>query len=274
MHDGLAHVGVGVAGQRPEPGLHRVQGLAYGDEPAPVDDALDGQQLLAGLPGIAIGNDDGGGQVAEGHVVGAQLLQRLVGIGGLVVGIGVDQRRLAVEHHLAQDGGDRLALGEPLPAEPGEVPGRLGLVEGDPARGPAIGEPQVVEGIEQARRRYVGEAEDGQHAQVLIAELGLDAAQEGRIADDGVEMGGDVRHRNRVAPVADDTVQVGQRLRVAQNLRLRQDGGQHLEGAVGLDDEPFELRVRLDLDGGLVRALVEQALGPSLVLRRRQVEER
>ena len=55
-------------------------------------------------------------RIAEGDVVLAELLQRLVGIGGLVVGIGIDQRRLAIEHHLAQDRRHRLALGEPLPA--------------------------------------------------------------------------------------------------------------------------------------------------------------
>ena len=109
---------------------------------------------------------------------------------------------------------------------------------------------------------------------MLVAELGLDAAQEGRIADDGIEMGRDVRHRDGVVLVADDPVQVGQRLGVAEDLGLGQDGAEHLEGAVGLGDEPLQLRVRLDLDGGRLGALVEQALGPSLVLGRRQIEER
>ena len=49
----LAHVGVGVARQAAEPGLDRVQALADGGEAAAVDDALDGQQLLVGLLGIA-----------------------------------------------------------------------------------------------------------------------------------------------------------------------------------------------------------------------------
>ena len=43
--------------------------------------------------------------------------------------------------------------------------------------------------------------------------------------------------------------------------------------AVGLGHEPLELGVRLGLDGRLVRALVEEALGAALVLGRRQVEE-
>ena len=51
VDDGLAHIGVGVAGKRPEPRFHRIQGLAYRDEPTAVDDPLDGQQLLAGLAG-------------------------------------------------------------------------------------------------------------------------------------------------------------------------------------------------------------------------------
>jgi CHAT domain-containing protein len=42
VHDGLADVGVGVAGERAEPRLHGVQGLADGGKAASVDDALDG----------------------------------------------------------------------------------------------------------------------------------------------------------------------------------------------------------------------------------------
>ena len=90
MHDRLAHVGVGVAGQAAEPGLHSVQGLADGNEAAAVDDALDRQQLVVGLLGIGVGNYDRCGEIAEGYVIGAQLLQRLVGIGRLVVGVGID----------------------------------------------------------------------------------------------------------------------------------------------------------------------------------------
>ena len=120
----------------------------------------------------------------------------------------------------------------------------------------------------------LGKPRTDQHPQMLIAELGLDAAQEGRIADDGIEMGGDVRHGDRVALVADDTVQVGQRLGVAQDFGLRQDGAEHLEGTVGLGDEPLQLRVRLDLVGARLGALVEQALRPPLMLGRRQVEDR
>ncbi len=159
---------------------------------------------------------------------------------------------LAVEHHLAQDGADRLALGEPLAPQPRQVLGGLDLVEGDPARGPAVGEAQVVERIEQAGHRGVREAQHGQDAQMLVAELGLDAAQERRVAQHGVDVRRDIRHGDRLALAGDGAVQEGQCLGIAEGLGLGQDGGQQLQGAVGLGDEPFELGVRLDLDGRLV----------------------
>ena len=104
MDDGLAHVGVGVAGQAAEPGLDRIQALADGGDAAAVDDALQAEQLLLGAGGVLIGDDDGGGQVAEGDIIGAERFQGRVGVGRLALGVGIDQRRLAVEHHLAQHG--------------------------------------------------------------------------------------------------------------------------------------------------------------------------
>src|SRR6185503_12087278 len=63
-------------------------------------------------------------------------------------------------------------------------------------------------------------------------------------------------------------------LRIAERLGLGQDGAQHLEGAVGLGEEPLELGLRLDLDFGVIRALVQEALGLTFALGRRQIEER
>jgi len=274
VHNRLAHVGVGVAGQAAEPGLNRVQVLADGDEAAAVDEALDREQLLVGLLGIGIHDHDGRGQITEGDMVGAQLLQRLVGVRRLVVGVGVDERRLAIEHHLAQDGSDRLALGEPLPPQSRQVPGSLGLVERNPACGPAIGEAQVVQRIQQSGRGRVREPQHRQHAQVLVAELGLDAAEQRTVAQNRVEMYGDGRHRHRVPLAGDGAVQVSQRASIIERLGLRQNRLQHLQRTSGLGDEPFELGLWLDLDGRLVAALVEHALGLALALGRRQVEER
>ena len=73
-------------------------------------------------------------------MIAAERLQRQIGIDDLVVGVAVEQLRRLVVHHLAQHRGDRLALVEPLPAELGQRLGRVGLVERDEARDPAIGE--------------------------------------------------------------------------------------------------------------------------------------
>jgi hypothetical protein len=155
VHDGLAYVGIGVAGERAEPRLHGVQGLADGGEATAVDDALDSERLVVGQRWVAVGDDDGCRQIAEG-IVRAQFLQSFLRIDGLVVGIGIDECALAIEHHFTQDGGHGLALGPP---QPGQRLRRLRLVLGDPACHPAVGEAQVVEGVEQPRRGGVGETE-------------------------------------------------------------------------------------------------------------------
>ena len=207
-------------GSDPRPRFHCVQGLADRGEAAPVDDALHRQQLLVGLLGIGVRDDDRGRQIAEGDVVGAELLQRLVRIRRLVVGIGIDQCGLAVEHHLAQDGCDRLALSEPLPPQARQISCCLGLVERDPAGRPAVGEAQVVERIEQSGHGRVRESEHRQHAQVLIPELRLHATEQRRIAEDGVDVGWDRRHGNGLAFAGDGVVQVGQGLGIAEDLCL------------------------------------------------------
>ena len=44
----LADIGIGLARQRPEPGLHRVDALRHAGKPAPPDHALDGADLVLG----------------------------------------------------------------------------------------------------------------------------------------------------------------------------------------------------------------------------------
>jgi hypothetical protein len=55
----------------------------------------------------------------------------------------------------------------------------------------AVGEAQIVECVEQARDRCIGKAQHGEHAQMLLAELRLDATQEWAVAKDGIEVGWD-----------------------------------------------------------------------------------
>lgn len=81
----------------------------------------------------------------------SQLLQRHIGICGLVRRVAVHEDRLLVGHHFLEDGGDRLPLGGPLPPDFGQQLRRVGLVEHDRARRPAIGESLGIEFIEQSR---------------------------------------------------------------------------------------------------------------------------
>lgn len=115
--DGLAHVGVGVAGKRGQPSIHGVERLRDGDEAPTLDDALHHAQLLVCDGGVLVHDGDGRRQIAEGDLIAAQLLQGGVGIGGLVVGVGIDQRAFLLEDRFAQQRDDVLALGEPLAAQ-------------------------------------------------------------------------------------------------------------------------------------------------------------
>ncbi|MNJ59772.1 hypothetical protein D3C77_554700 [compost metagenome] len=112
----LADIGVGVAGDRRQPGLHRVEALDDGDETAALDHPLDTAQLLVGDLGVCIAHRHGGGHIAEGDLVGAEFLQRRVGVAGLVRGVAVEQRAFLLKDRFAQQRQDALALGEPLPA--------------------------------------------------------------------------------------------------------------------------------------------------------------
>ncbi len=65
MDDGLAHIGVGVAGQAPQPGLDRVQGLADSRKAAPIDDPFGGAQLRVHLAPVSGHHRHCGGDIAE-----------------------------------------------------------------------------------------------------------------------------------------------------------------------------------------------------------------
>ena len=154
----LADIGVGLAGQGAEPGLDRVDGLDDAGEVAALDDLLDEPQLLVGDARIVVPDRDRRGDIGLADRVGAEFLQGRVGIERLVVGVGVEQRRGFVGHHLLEDRGDRLALGEPLPADLGQQPGGVGLVEQDRPRRPAIGKGEPVELVEHAGDRSRSES--------------------------------------------------------------------------------------------------------------------
>ena len=116
----LADIGVDMARQAAEPGFDRVDRLAHAGEVAALDGLLDEPQPLVGGPRILVPDGDGGGDIGFADEVGAELLQRRVGVERLVGGVAVQQHRGLVGHHLLQDRRDRFALGKPLPADAGQ----------------------------------------------------------------------------------------------------------------------------------------------------------
>ena len=165
----LPDIGIGMTGQRAEPGIDRVDGLGHCREIAALNDLLGEPQLFVGDARIGIPDRDRGRDIGHARHVLPEFLQGHIGVGGLVGRIGVDQRGLLVGHHLLDDRSDRFALGEPLPADFGEQPCRFELVEEDRPRAPAIGKCQPVHFIQQAWRGRGREADDGEDTQMLIA---------------------------------------------------------------------------------------------------------
>ena len=143
---------------------------------AALDDLLDQPQLLGRQRRILVPDGDSGGDIGLADKVRSELLQSGIGIGGLVRGIAVEQRRGLVGHHLLEDACDRLALGEPLPPDLGRQLGRIGLVEHHRAGRPAIGEGEPVELVEQTREGAAGKADHGQRAQVRAAKARFEPA--------------------------------------------------------------------------------------------------
>ena len=100
--DGLAHVRVGMAWDRRQPGIHGVERFGNGHEAASLNHPLHHAQLLVGLRRVGIEHRHRRGDIAKGHLVAAQFLQRCIGIGGLVAGVGIDQRAFLLEDGFAQ----------------------------------------------------------------------------------------------------------------------------------------------------------------------------
>ena len=144
----LADIGVKMAGQGAQPRFERVQGFGDAGEIAPLHDLLCCLEICLGRSGVFVPDGNRGGDVSRARHVRAQFLQRFVGICRLVGRITVEQGRGFVGHHLFQDRCDGLALGEPLPADAGEHPGGICLVEADRARAPAILETLRVQLVE------------------------------------------------------------------------------------------------------------------------------
>ena len=70
-NDGLAHVRVGVAGDRRQPGIHGIERFRDGDEAPTLDDALHHAQLLVCDGSVLVHDGDGRRQIAEGDLIAA-----------------------------------------------------------------------------------------------------------------------------------------------------------------------------------------------------------
>jgi hypothetical protein len=178
--DGLAHVGVSVAGDGRQPRIHGIQRFGDGHETPALDDALHHAQLFVGRGWIDIERRHGCSEVTEGHLIAAQLLHRGIRVGRLVAGVGIHQGRLLLKDRLAQQRDDVLALGEPLAAQAAEFLFCFGFVQAEKARAPAVGEAQAVEVVQQARPGRSRKAPHRHHAQVLVAQRGRQAADSAR----------------------------------------------------------------------------------------------
>ena len=110
------------------------------------------RSFSSAMRGFVVPHGYGCGDKGLADRVGTEFLQRRIGIHGLVVGVGIEQRRGLVGHHLLQDRRDRFALGEPLPPDFGQQPRGIGLVEHDRAGRPAIGKGQPIEFVQNPGR--------------------------------------------------------------------------------------------------------------------------
>ena len=150
--------------------------------------------------------------------------------------------------------------------------GRVGLVEADRARRPAIGKGEPVELVEQARPGLRRKAHDGERAQMRAAEPRLEPAGEVLVDQDGVEMHRRLGHAHALAPGRDAGMQIGQRLGIIEPFGFGHEAFDQRQHPVGAVDEAGERRAPI----GAVRraALVEPGLGARGVLGRRQPEQR
>ena len=268
----LADIGIDMARQRAEPGLEGVHALDDHGEVAPLDDLLDEAELLGCQCRVLVPDRDSGRN--EGHAlqVGAQLLQRRIGIGSLVRGIAVEQRRSLVGHHLLEDGGDRLALGKPLAADLAQEFRRIGLVEHDRAGRPAIGEGLAVEFVEDPRERGARETDHGQRAQMGAAKPGLEPAGQRFIGQQRIEVHRGFGNADPMAAGRNTVMEVGERLAVTQPGGFGHEALDQAQQPVGAVDEEFEQFTGLHALPGL--AFVEPAFGPRGILGGRHPQQR
>lgn len=270
--DRLAHVRIGVAGNGRQPPIDCVERFGDGDKAASLDDALHHAQLFVGHGRVAIEHRHRGGEVAEGDLIAAQLLQGGVRVGRFVAGIRVHQGRFLLEDRFAQQRDDVLTLGKPLAAQAAQLLFRLGFVEAEEPGTPAIGKAQAVEVVQQARPGRGREAPHRHHAQMLVAQHRCEAADQGGIGQQRVEVKRHFGHVYAVAPRRDGRVQIGQRLHVIEPGDFRHHAIEQIEHAIGFRHEGIEPPAPVHAIAR--RVLVEQLDRAGAGFLRRQVGQR
>ena len=268
----LSHVGVGMPGKGTKPGIDGIDPLHHAGEVAALDHLLDETQPFVGNAGILIPDRDGHRAVGGADRVRAELLERRIGVDGLIVRIGVDERRCLVGHDLLEDSRDGLPLGEPLTAYARQQPGGVGLVEEDRPRRPAVSEGQTIEFVEQPRRGGSREAHDREHPQMAVAELRLQTARQGPVGQQSVEVHGHLRHAHALASSGNAGMEIGQGLPVVEPVALGHEAVEELQHPFGAIGEPGQNLTAIR-SRGAAAAFIEKALGTGRFPGRRQIQK-
>ena len=234
---GASHIGVGLARQGAEPGLHGVEVLDPRRQPLGVQRRLDRPRLGRSPRLGRIHDRHRQGQVAEGAGLGAQHLQSPVALLRLGGGVGVDQGLFLVSDRLPQQGADALSLGKPALAKLDDLPLGFRLVEADPAGAPAIGNGQGPKTIQQAGPRRRRQAAHGHSPEPLIAEPGRGPARQAGVGQPDVEKDRRLQRPHRMGVGRDAGVQPGQQDRVFQRRDFRQGVRQEIKGRIRLAPE-------------------------------------
>ena len=127
-----------------------------------------------------------------------------------------------------------------------EQPGRFGLVEADRTGGPAIGECEPIELVENPGKGRGRETDDREDPQMRVAEPRLEPARERFVGQERVEMHGSLGHAHAMTPGRDRRVKIGQGLGVGEPRGLRDESLDKLKHAVGPVDEAVEELMRID----------------------------
>ena len=263
MDQGAADVGPGVARQRAQPGLHRVEVL----DPGPQAQGEDRLAHLVGLagepPGILLHQHHVAGQVPEGHLARLGLRLGLLAVPLHVQGVPVDAAPLppGQRGHQARD-----LLG-PLAGVGPDLPLRLPGVQGDEAGGPPEADPHVQQGVEQPRPRGAGEAGDVHHRHAAVPHLGDRSGDQRVVPHVGVGVHTAVGKPDP-APLSRDALLDQLQLLVVLDPSLPADrqppaGDGHREAVLELPDRAPEL-LQGGVAGGAASLLSgeEQALQP------------